>query len=86
MIQYADRILFGTDAGPNLDMYRLYYRFLETDDEYFNYDVAEIPRQGRWRIHGLFLPEDVLEKIYFRNAERIISQRERGRNQPHQEP
>ena len=85
LVQYADRILFGTDAGPNVDMYRLYYRFLETDDEYFNYDLAEIPRQGRWRIYGLFLPEDVLEKIYFRNAERVISQRERGRNQPHQE-
>jgi len=30
-LQYADRILFGTDASPDLDAYRLYYRFLETD-------------------------------------------------------
>jgi predicted TIM-barrel fold metal-dependent hydrolase len=28
--------------------------------------------QGRWHVHGLFLPDEVLEKIYFRNAERIL--------------
>jgi hypothetical protein len=28
--------------------------------------------QGRWNVHGLYLPEDVLEKVYFRNAERIL--------------
>lgn len=32
-IDYADRILFGTDSGPDVDAYRLYYRFLETDDD-----------------------------------------------------
>ena len=36
-VKYADRILYGLDAGPDLDGYRLYDRFLETDDEYFNY-------------------------------------------------
>lgn len=71
-IRYADRILFGTDASPDLDYYRLYYRFLETDDEYFNYGTSPIPSQGRWRIYGLYLPEDVLEQIYYRNAERVI--------------
>lgn len=71
-LKYADRILFGTDQGPVLDAYRLYYRFLESDDEYFNYSLSEIPSQGRWHIYGLHLPEDVLEKIYYRNAERII--------------
>jgi predicted TIM-barrel fold metal-dependent hydrolase len=70
--KYADRILFGTDSGPDLDMYRLYYRFLETDDEYFNYGLSDIPSQGRWQIYGLFLPDDVLQKIYHRNAERVI--------------
>jgi predicted TIM-barrel fold metal-dependent hydrolase len=73
-LQYADRILFGTDAGPNLDSYRIYYRFLETDDEYFNYNPGEIPGQGRWMIYGLHLPDEVLEKVYFRNAERILVQ------------
>ncbi len=47
-IKYADRILFGTDASPDLDAYRLYYRFLESDDEYFSYDGNEVPGQGRW--------------------------------------
>jgi predicted TIM-barrel fold metal-dependent hydrolase len=71
-IQYADRILFGTDQSASVEMYRLHYRFLETDDEYFNYGLGEIPGQGRWQIYGLFLPDDVLEKVYFRNAERVI--------------
>lgn len=71
-MKYADRILFGTDAGPNLDYYRIYYRFLETDDEYFCPDPGEIPGQGRWMIYGLHLPDDVLEKVYFRNADHIL--------------
>ncbi len=74
-LKYADRILFGTDAGPDLSLYRIYYRFLETDDEYFSYDVTDIPRQGRWQIYGLSLPDDVLEKVYYRNAERILLRR-----------
>lgn len=77
--QYADRILFGLDQGPEPDAYRLYYRFLETDDEYFNYGLSEIPTQGRWQIYGLYLPDDVLEKIYFRNAERILLNRAKSR-------
>jgi predicted TIM-barrel fold metal-dependent hydrolase len=74
-LQYADRILFGTDGGPDLATYRVYYRFLETDDEYFNYnpDPQGIPGQGRWYIYGLFLPDEVLEKVYYQNAARILS-------------
>lgn len=73
-LQYADRILFGADLGPDLAGYRLYYRFLETDDEYFNYntDPYGIPGQGRWYIYGLYLPDDVLEKVYYRNARRVL--------------
>jgi predicted TIM-barrel fold metal-dependent hydrolase len=72
LLQHADQILFGTDMGPNLDAYRIYYRFLETDDEYFNYGMAEIPGQGRWYIYGLHLPDDVLEKVYYLNARRVL--------------
>jgi predicted TIM-barrel fold metal-dependent hydrolase len=72
-LQYADRILFGTDLGPDLAAYRLYYRFLETDDEYFNYDPKDIPSQGRWRIYGLFLPNEVLEKVYYQNTARLLN-------------
>jgi predicted TIM-barrel fold metal-dependent hydrolase len=70
--QYQDRILFGLDMGPEPDAYRLYYRFLESDDEYFNYGTGSIPAQGRWYIYGLNLPDDILEKVYFRNAEKVL--------------
>lgn len=72
-IQYQGRILFGSDMGPDLDAYRLSYRFLETDDEYFNYNTGEIPGQGRWHVCGLYLPDDVLEKVYFNNAARLFN-------------
>jgi predicted TIM-barrel fold metal-dependent hydrolase len=72
-LQHADRILFGADSGPHLESYRLYYRFLETDDEYFNYNVNETPQQGRWYAYGLYLPDDVLKKVYFENAQRIFN-------------
>lgn len=71
-LQHADRILFGIDVGADLPSYRRYYRFLETDDEYFPYGTGEVPGQGRWQIYGLYLPDDVLEKVYFRNAERVM--------------
>jgi len=71
-LQYADRILFGTDLEVDPTSYRIYYRFLETDDEYLNYDVEEIPGQGRWRIYGLYLPDDVLEKVYRLNALKLL--------------
>jgi predicted TIM-barrel fold metal-dependent hydrolase len=66
--RYADRILFGIDCGPHLDTYRTYYRFLETDDEYFSYSADGIPGQGRWQIYGLGLAKPVLERIYNKNA------------------
>jgi predicted TIM-barrel fold metal-dependent hydrolase len=71
-IQYQDRILFGLDAGPSRKEYRLYYRFLETDDEYFNYNPSEIPLQGRWYVCGLYLPDDVLKKVYSENAKKVL--------------
>lgn len=74
-LRHADRILFGIDAGPDLAIYQRYYRFLETDDEYFSYDTADPPRQGRWQIYGLHLPDEVLEQVYFRNAERLLLRR-----------
>jgi predicted TIM-barrel fold metal-dependent hydrolase len=79
---YQDRILFGTDAVPlgfqtpqqvfGEELYRIYYRFLETEDEYFDYAPAKIPPQGRWRIYGLGLPEPILRKVYYENAERVL--------------
>jgi predicted TIM-barrel fold metal-dependent hydrolase len=70
-LRFADRILFGADLVPEVEMYRLYYRFLETADEYFDYPT-HASRQGRWSIYGLDLPEDVLRKVYRENALRLL--------------
>lgn len=70
MIKYQDRVLFGMDNAPNAENYRGYFRFLETDDEYF--DSVPAGRQGRWMIYGLYLPDEVLEKIYNKNALKIF--------------
>ena len=72
MIKYQDRILFGTDTPPDAEAYRVYYRFLETDDEYFDPTSAH-KQQGRWMIYGLFLPDEILEKIYNKNALKIMN-------------
>ncbi len=72
LLRYADRILFGTDAGVSPAAYRIYCRFCETDHEYFSYGPSEVPSQGHWQIHGLYLPDDVLEKVYWGNALRIL--------------
>ena len=73
-LKYADRILFGTDLIPEVSMYRLHYRFLETRDEYFEYP-SHASRQGRWNIYGLFLPDQVLRKVYRENALRLLPPR-----------
>mgnify|MGYP005839851593 CR=1 FL=1 len=72
-LNYADRIVFGTDFPADVERYRIHYRFLESDDEYFNYDLKNPPTQGRWQIYGLYLPDDVLEKVYYANAIRLLN-------------
>jgi predicted TIM-barrel fold metal-dependent hydrolase len=71
LLKYQDRVMFGTDTVPSRSAYRMYYRFLETDDEYFD-SAAGHHRQGFWMIYGVFLPKDVLEKLYVKNAERLL--------------
>jgi len=71
-IDYQDRVLFGTDSEPETDMYANYFRWLETADEYFPY--WGYPGQGRWEIYGLQLPDQVLEKVYHKNADRVFAQ------------
>jgi predicted TIM-barrel fold metal-dependent hydrolase len=70
-LRFPDRILFGADLVPEESMYRLYFRFLETADEYFDYP-SHASRQGRWQIQGLYLPDDVLRKVYRDNALRLL--------------
>ena len=81
---YQDRILFGTDAVPLPEgakypqqtlepaMFEGYFRFLETEDEYFDYSTAATPPQGRWKIYGIGLPEEILAKVYRENALRVL--------------
>jgi len=72
-LRFPERIVFGTDNTPDPEMYRIYYRFLETRDEYFNYSHrSPVPHQGRWHIYGLGLPDDVLEKVYRANMRRLL--------------
>ena len=86
-VEFQDRILFGTDfmvfkegyilgAGPVVKseeqvkiFFDAHYRFLETNARQMDHPT---PIQGRWKIDAIGLPRDVLEKVYFKNAERII--------------
>jgi hypothetical protein len=80
--KYQDRILFGTDATPHGNdtpqqvygdkLYEIYYRFFETNDEYFDYAPAKTPPQGRWQISGIHLPDSILRKVYNENAKREL--------------
>jgi predicted TIM-barrel fold metal-dependent hydrolase len=82
--KYQDRILFGTDAVPppegekfpqqvfKDELYEIYFRFLESADEYFDYSPATVPPQGRWHIYGLALGEPILKKVYHDNAARLL--------------
>ena len=71
LIKYQDRVLFGTDTAPNAESYRIYYRFLETDDEYID-PAGGHHLQARWMIYGVHLPDEVLEKLYNKNALKIL--------------
>jgi predicted TIM-barrel fold metal-dependent hydrolase len=67
-IRYQDRVLFGKDAWEP-EEYHVYFRTLETADEYFDYYRK---RHAFWKLYGLELPDDVLRKLYYENAERLI--------------
>jgi predicted TIM-barrel fold metal-dependent hydrolase len=69
--EFQDRILFGTDSEPLPQMYANYFRWLETADEYFPY--WDYPGQGRWMIYGMELADPILEKVYHKNAEKILA-------------
>jgi predicted TIM-barrel fold metal-dependent hydrolase len=68
LIKYQDRVLFGKDAWAP-EEYFTYFRVLETADEYFDYYRK---RHAFWKIYGLDLPDEVLKKIYYLNALKII--------------
>ncbi len=67
-VKYQDRILFGKD-NYQPDEYPYYWRVLETSDEYFDYYRDY---HAFWKLYGIALPDDVLKKLYFENALKII--------------
>ena len=68
LIKYQDRVLMGKDIW-NADEYAAYFRVLDTEDEYFDYYRK---RHAFWKMYGLGLPDDVLKKIYYKNALRLM--------------
>lgn len=67
-LKYQDRIMLGKDIYAP-EEYKVYFRILETNDEYFDYYRK---RHAFWKMYGLGLPDSVLKKIYYRNALRVI--------------
>ena len=67
-INYQDRIMFGKDSYNKEEFYT-YFRVLESDDEYFSYFRK---RHAFWKMYGLNLPDEVLKKVYYKNALRIF--------------
>ena len=72
--RHPTRVLFGTDSfPPEPSVYRDHFRFLESEDEAFDYAPwAVVPPTGRWQISALGLDRDTLDLLYHRNAERVL--------------
>ena len=69
---FQDRVVFGTDSGPNPRWYPVYFRFLETEGRDMSYSIQLRAPQGNWRIDGLGLSDATLRKVYAENALRLI--------------
>ena len=68
LVKYQDRVMFGKDSWVP-EEYTTYFRVLETADDYFPYHKRY---HAFWRMYGLDLPDDVLKKIYYKNALKVI--------------
>ena len=68
LVRYQDRVLFGKDSWAP-EEYHVYFRALETADDYFDYYRR---RHAFWKIYGLDLPDEVLRKLYYGNALRVL--------------
>ncbi len=67
-IKYQDRIIFGKDSFQP-DEFPYYWRVFETNDEYFDYYRDY---HAFWKLYGLGLPDDVLKKLYYKNALKLV--------------
>lgn len=68
LTKYQDRVMFGKDSW-NPEEYYTYFRVLESSDEYFPYYKRY---HAFWKMYGLDLPDEVLKKIYYKNALNVI--------------
>ncbi|HWQ56103.1 MAG TPA: amidohydrolase family protein [Bryobacteraceae bacterium] len=66
--RYQDRVMFGKDTWRPAE-YHTYFRILETADEYFDHDRKY---HGTWKVYGLDLPDQILKKLYYKNALRVV--------------
>ena len=67
--EHQDRLLYGTDMGMSPSMYTTTFRILETEDEHFyQKDLFSY----HWALNGFGLSNNVLKKIYYENAKRIL--------------
>jgi len=70
--------MYGSNGAlpPTVDDERRFYestwRYFETRDKQFE---SPTPIQGRWKIDGIGLSEQVLRKLYFENAARLLKWR-----------
>ena len=86
-LKHRDRVLFGTDLVLGWEaledeeaaqegtaefkrFYDAHWRFFETGERQIEY--PGFPIQGRWKVDAIGLPDDVLEKLYLRNIQRLI--------------
>ncbi len=67
-IKYQDRVLFGKDSWKP-EEFPTYFRVLESNDEYFPYYKKY---HAFWAMYGLNLPDEVLRKLYYKNALNLI--------------
>lgn len=67
-IKYQDRVMMGKDIWAPAE-YHVYFRIFETADEYFDYYRK---RHAFWKMYGLDLPDEVLKKVYYKNALRLL--------------
>jgi predicted TIM-barrel fold metal-dependent hydrolase len=67
-VKYQDRIIFGKDTWAP-EEYPYYWRVFETRDDYFDYYR---PYHAFWKLYGMDLPDDVLKKVYYKNALKLF--------------
>jgi len=67
-VDHQDRVLFGKDTYKKSE-YNIYFRILETEDEYFDYYRK---RHAHWKMYGLNLPDSILKKLYYKNALKLF--------------